>query len=218
MLTTGPSYRHSRISHRSLIRVSIGFCGSLTTFSAWQEDVFLAFSNASGFHRGWFRDVRLLVIYNAFVGFLMANLGTRWSQPYCIHYNNLFILPQCRPSPIHLNTSSHTTGSCALSSQRSYPQNPHGRLSSIIYYYHPTLFQTLPFVPPSRNSRALILRSRNTSPPFPRCQTQSYTTVSPSWNISSQSHRYRPPCNVLCSSAFTEFSFSERLLDFARSN
>ncbi|KAG8900650.1 hypothetical protein FRB99_005829 [Tulasnella sp. 403] len=37
-----------------------GFCGSLTTFSSWQLDVFLAWSNKTvpgGFHRVWLYDV-----------------------------------------------------------------------------------------------------------------------------------------------------------------
>ncbi|CAE6538475.1 unnamed protein product [Rhizoctonia solani] len=37
--------------------ITTGFCGSLTTFSSWQLDVFQAWSNAGGFHRGWLRDV-----------------------------------------------------------------------------------------------------------------------------------------------------------------
>ncbi|KAJ1308790.1 hypothetical protein OPQ81_004480 [Rhizoctonia solani] len=37
--------------------ITTGFCGSLTTFSSWHLDVFQAWSNAGGFHRGWLRDV-----------------------------------------------------------------------------------------------------------------------------------------------------------------
>ena len=37
---------------------SAGFCGSLTTFSSWQMDVFLSWANSSGAHRDWLRDVR----------------------------------------------------------------------------------------------------------------------------------------------------------------
>ncbi|KAF8341444.1 uncharacterized protein EI90DRAFT_3143730 [Cantharellus anzutake] len=35
----------------------LGFCGSLTTFSSWNLDMFLAFSNASGLRRIWLCDV-----------------------------------------------------------------------------------------------------------------------------------------------------------------
>lgn len=34
-----------------------GFCGSLTTFSSWQLDVFLSWANTQDAHRDWFRDV-----------------------------------------------------------------------------------------------------------------------------------------------------------------
>jgi len=37
--------------------LTTGFCGSLTTFSSWQVDVFISWANTSGFHRDWFRDV-----------------------------------------------------------------------------------------------------------------------------------------------------------------
>jgi len=35
--------------------VTTGFCGSVTTFSSWQLDVFQAWDNAMNFQRGWFR-------------------------------------------------------------------------------------------------------------------------------------------------------------------
>lgn len=35
-----------------------GFCGSLTTFSSWNLDVFLAWENAGGYERVWLYDVR----------------------------------------------------------------------------------------------------------------------------------------------------------------
>jgi len=36
----------------------VGFCGSLTTFSGWQLDVFDSWVNAGEFHRDGLRDVR----------------------------------------------------------------------------------------------------------------------------------------------------------------
>ncbi|KAI9001060.1 CrcB-like protein-domain-containing protein [Trametes punicea] len=36
--------------------VTTGFCGSLTTFSGWQLDVFSSWINNTGAHRDWFRD------------------------------------------------------------------------------------------------------------------------------------------------------------------
>ncbi|KAF8335060.1 CrcB-like protein-domain-containing protein [Cantharellus anzutake] len=36
--------------------ITTGFCGSLTTFSSWNLDMFLAFSNASGARRIWLYD------------------------------------------------------------------------------------------------------------------------------------------------------------------
>jgi hypothetical protein len=35
-----------------------GFCGSLTTFSGWQYDIFTSWINSGQHHRGGFRDVR----------------------------------------------------------------------------------------------------------------------------------------------------------------
>lgn len=40
----------------------LGFCGSLTTFSGWQLDVFYSWINEGEFHRGWLRDVRPAVL------------------------------------------------------------------------------------------------------------------------------------------------------------
>jgi CrcB protein len=37
--------------------LTTGFCGSLTTFSGWQYDVFASWDNAAHAHRGWVRDV-----------------------------------------------------------------------------------------------------------------------------------------------------------------
>ncbi|OCH92943.1 hypothetical protein OBBRIDRAFT_824445 [Obba rivulosa] len=37
--------------------MTTGFCGSLTTFSGWQLDVFQSWLNTSRFHRDWLRDV-----------------------------------------------------------------------------------------------------------------------------------------------------------------
>ncbi|KAH9899918.1 CrcB-like protein-domain-containing protein [Cubamyces lactineus] len=36
--------------------VTTGFCGSLTTFSGWQLDIFTSWINGTGSHRDWFRD------------------------------------------------------------------------------------------------------------------------------------------------------------------
>ncbi|CDO71269.1 hypothetical protein BN946_scf184908.g26 [Trametes cinnabarina] len=36
--------------------VTTGFCGSLTTFSGWQLDIFTSWINGTGAHRDWFRD------------------------------------------------------------------------------------------------------------------------------------------------------------------
>ncbi|KAI0702881.1 CrcB-like protein-domain-containing protein [Cytidiella melzeri] len=43
----GPSYT----------ALTTGFCGSLTTFSSWQLDVFSSWLNTTHAHRDWFRDV-----------------------------------------------------------------------------------------------------------------------------------------------------------------
>ncbi len=37
--------------------VTTGFCGSLTTFSGWQLDIFESWINGTASHRDWFRDV-----------------------------------------------------------------------------------------------------------------------------------------------------------------
>ncbi|KAI0073454.1 CRCB-domain-containing protein [Panus rudis PR-1116 ss-1] len=37
--------------------LTTGFCGSLTTFSGWQLDVFQSWLNVNSDHRDWFRDV-----------------------------------------------------------------------------------------------------------------------------------------------------------------
>ncbi|KAI0347239.1 hypothetical protein BDW22DRAFT_1321403 [Trametopsis cervina] len=37
--------------------LTTGFCGSLTTFSSWQLDVFTSWLNPTHAHRDWFRDV-----------------------------------------------------------------------------------------------------------------------------------------------------------------
>lgn len=42
--------------------LTTGFCGSLTTFSGWQYDIFSSWLNPSEFHRDWFRDVRIHLI------------------------------------------------------------------------------------------------------------------------------------------------------------
>lgn len=39
--------------------MTTGFCGSLTTFSSWQLDVFMSWLNPTHDHRDWFRDVRV---------------------------------------------------------------------------------------------------------------------------------------------------------------
>ncbi|KAI0304219.1 hypothetical protein BC826DRAFT_1089411 [Russula brevipes] len=36
--------------------ITTGFCGSLTTFSGWQLDIFYSWINEGQFHRGWLRD------------------------------------------------------------------------------------------------------------------------------------------------------------------
>lgn len=37
--------------------MTTGFCGSVTTFSGWQLDVFQSWLNVNRDHRDWFRDV-----------------------------------------------------------------------------------------------------------------------------------------------------------------
>jgi len=37
--------------------ITTGLCGSITTFSSWQLDVFLSWANPGHSHRDWFRDV-----------------------------------------------------------------------------------------------------------------------------------------------------------------
>ena len=43
--------------------LTTGFCGSLTTFSGWQLDVFESWINGTASDRDWFRDVSLVLEY-----------------------------------------------------------------------------------------------------------------------------------------------------------
>lgn len=42
--------------------VTTGFCGSLTTFSGWQLDVFESWIDGTASHRDWFRDVGFVLL------------------------------------------------------------------------------------------------------------------------------------------------------------
>jgi len=66
-VTTGqidcvPLYHTVLLTHS---RVT-GFCGSLTTFSGWQVDVFDSWVNSGQFHRAGFRNASFSPIYGAF--------------------------------------------------------------------------------------------------------------------------------------------------------
>lgn len=50
-------------SRNYIHRTSQGFCGSLTTFSSWQLDIFKAWINAQNFRRGGLQDVSLKAVY-----------------------------------------------------------------------------------------------------------------------------------------------------------
>lgn len=47
----------------SVINLNVGFCGSFTTFSSWQLQVFQAWINADHYHRDWLRDVSRAINY-----------------------------------------------------------------------------------------------------------------------------------------------------------
>jgi fluoride ion exporter CrcB/FEX len=51
-MTTGTPYLEQSISCKSR-RLLLGFCGSLTTFSSWQLDVFLAWAGAPPGRSQW---------------------------------------------------------------------------------------------------------------------------------------------------------------------
>jgi len=56
--TPGASLCIKRVSYPPFFTaITTGFCGSFTTFSSWQLDTFLAWSNGTGFHRIWIYDV-----------------------------------------------------------------------------------------------------------------------------------------------------------------
>ena len=56
----------------------IGFCGSLTTFSGWQLDVFDSWINAGQYNRNGLRDVRLVDMHHSYI-------------TSCVTYNSLLM-------------------------------------------------------------------------------------------------------------------------------
>ncbi|CAE6400948.1 unnamed protein product [Rhizoctonia solani] len=76
--------------------ITTGFCGSLTTFSSWQLDVFQAWSNANGFHRGWLRDVMDGLTKTAIT--MLISLG---ALSFGLHISTHI---QFRPPPIRPNS------------------------------------------------------------------------------------------------------------------
>lgn len=63
--------------------ITTGFCGSLTTFSSWQLDVFTSWLNPTHAHRDWFRDVSTMgSLYDCS---LNLRLGYRWSRQDRLH-------------------------------------------------------------------------------------------------------------------------------------
>jgi hypothetical protein len=56
--------------------ITTGFCGSLTTFSSWQLDVFMSWLNATHAHHDWFRDVSPPISYQTM---LSVASGHRWT-------------------------------------------------------------------------------------------------------------------------------------------
>ncbi|EJD01122.1 uncharacterized protein FOMMEDRAFT_158255 [Fomitiporia mediterranea MF3/22] len=64
--------------------IATGFCGSLTTFSSWQLDVFLSWANSGHARRDWFRDVIdgfTKTVFTLAISLSALTLGIHLSRP-----------------------------------------------------------------------------------------------------------------------------------------
>ncbi|THV08485.1 hypothetical protein K435DRAFT_642022 [Dendrothele bispora CBS 962.96] len=70
--------------------ITTGFCGSLTTFSGWQSDVFNSWINSGGFHRAGLRDFidglgkTVFTLCVSLASVLLGSYLARISAPYII--------------------------------------------------------------------------------------------------------------------------------------
>jgi len=76
--------------------ITTGLCGSITTFSSWQLDVFLSWANTGHAHRDWFRDIidgLSKTIVTIAIALSSVTLG--------LHLSRLFTrrFPRVRPAP-----------------------------------------------------------------------------------------------------------------------
>ncbi|KAL5530691.1 hypothetical protein ACEPAF_6949 [Sanghuangporus sanghuang] len=79
--------------------ITTGFCGSLTTFSSWQLDVFLSWANTGHAHRDWFRDVidgLAKTIFTLAISLASVTLGLHLSRPITRRF------PRVRQAPVSL--------------------------------------------------------------------------------------------------------------------
>ena len=85
----------------------VGFCGSFTTFSGWQLDVFNSWINEKHDHRDWLRDV---CIYGLSVDLPDRPVGDRrldqtvlhaFNIPRLLKFRHTSGLSYCTPYPIH---------------------------------------------------------------------------------------------------------------------
>ncbi|TDL29553.1 hypothetical protein BD410DRAFT_779993 [Rickenella mellea] len=96
--------------------ITTGFCGSLTTFSSWQLDIFLSWANKSHFHRDWFRDVidgLSKTFFTLAISLSSVTLGIHLSKPVARHF------PVLRPPPVPVRRA--LTAACILTYVATIP-------------------------------------------------------------------------------------------------
>lgn len=182
----------------------LGFCGSLTTFSSWQIDIFFSWINETHSHRDWLRDVWQLSSW-VFLPSLTPPPGYRWMHQTILHAFDSSLLPDVRRIPRILDCATHSTIATAATTLPLLLSNP----------VHPHIFRNLSYLLPSllllpapSHRRPLVLLSRCLNPLHPLHQAQPTPQSLTSRDVCRQPFRHRSSRHVSCPPGPAEPSFA----------
>jgi len=116
--------------------LSLGFCGSLTTFSGWQLDVFNSWINTAQFDRGGLRDVRTVFLTHNLSTYPSSSLMELQNLSLRLRYHSL-LSPLGSNLPLSLLHASQQYPRPAEPSNTDLPPSP---FSATALYFLLTFF------------------------------------------------------------------------------
>ena len=172
--------------------ITTGFCGSLTTFSSWQLDVFTSWLNPTHAHRDWFRDVSPSSPSRTA---LTLFLGHRWTWKDHLHHRHLSNSRDLRCTPCNRVRTLYPTPSSTVSMAALHV---HHHLCFNLCRCLSCLLSHVAGSPAPSNSGYLVLLPWHADSLHPFHQSQPLVEAISPWHIHRKLHWDSPHRCIPC--------------------